>query len=476
MLPFSHVLVICLLRSLIPSTMVPADLPEEYSHLETYCHPDVLAAPKVRDSCHACAVSKVKCNKIKPVCGRCTKRGTLCVYVAAKRPIRRSDNRVSGSAKETRDTPQSSSSTASKTSQFVWPGLVSSPAGEQGASYPTCLPGLLPPTNPSLCSYMTNGAGLEDFSGSPINFPSLKTPHYDNILQPYSNCTSTGRLIPVFNEATPYDVSQVNFPILEEGMSEPQPPADSHFPLGSMAFANSNAQNFDGLGTLRTEPHCCCQTRALSFVQELLPSASAANTGSEGPSHEKIEQKGHTVHSIVAENEKIIEALSMILKCSCSQDGYLLSIVSLIVFKVISRYAASACQKIAGNCDYDQTKSDLGGGSYLFSFQKQPAKSLVAVGNCQMNGESQRCMAAQLVLGELHRVQRLINLLSQQLEDHRANIGAIDRTDHPTGGSESLGREIVSPFSRTSLDQLEEDLRNRVHALSLDIVNKLRWG
>lgn len=49
----------------------------------------IAAAQRLRDSCHACAASKVKCSKDKPTCVRCTRRGTTCQYFATKRPGRK---------------------------------------------------------------------------------------------------------------------------------------------------------------------------------------------------------------------------------------------------------------------------------------------------------------------------------------------------------------------------------------------------
>ena len=52
--------------------------------------------PKLRNSCHICASSKLKCSQDKPTCSRCAKRGLECEYVAAKqggrRPNKRSTN------------------------------------------------------------------------------------------------------------------------------------------------------------------------------------------------------------------------------------------------------------------------------------------------------------------------------------------------------------------------------------------------
>ncbi len=49
---------------------------------------------KVRDSCDACAVSKVKCPKERPSCSRCEIRGTSCRYLLTRRPGRKKDTGI----------------------------------------------------------------------------------------------------------------------------------------------------------------------------------------------------------------------------------------------------------------------------------------------------------------------------------------------------------------------------------------------
>jgi hypothetical protein len=52
-------------------------------------NPSDTAAIKLRHSCDACALSKVKCQKQKPTCSRCQRRGVACHYLAIKRSGRR---------------------------------------------------------------------------------------------------------------------------------------------------------------------------------------------------------------------------------------------------------------------------------------------------------------------------------------------------------------------------------------------------
>lgn len=48
-----------------------------------------------------------------------------------------------------------------------------------------------------------------------------------------------------------------------------------------------------------------------------------------------------TIQAVIARNEAIIEAVSTMLQCSCSQDAYLLSVMSLIIFKVLGCFPRS---------------------------------------------------------------------------------------------------------------------------------------
>jgi hypothetical protein len=57
---------------------------------------------KMRTSCHYCAFSKLKCSGDRPTCARCAKRGSPCVYMAAKRGGRKpAVNKIIGAADQT---------------------------------------------------------------------------------------------------------------------------------------------------------------------------------------------------------------------------------------------------------------------------------------------------------------------------------------------------------------------------------------
>jgi hypothetical protein len=88
-------------------------------------------------------------------------------------------------------------------------------------------------------------------------------------------------------------------------------------------------------------------------------------------------------------------------------------------------------------------------------------------------------MAAQLVLSELHRVQRLVNQLSPRLKVPKEGDGR-NRCLEPglwgrhqmTGGDEKMTG--MAPFSAGTVDRVEADVRKSLSTLSAEIINVLR--
>ncbi|KAK0644833.1 Monodictyphenone cluster transcription factor [Lasiodiplodia hormozganensis] len=152
------------------------------------------------------------------------------------------------------------------------------------------------------------------------------------------------------------------------------------------------------------------------------------------------------------------------LECTCSEDGYLLSIMSLIVLKVLGWYAAAARREARS----DESRS----------LQKHHMEGLlqgpgaVVVGGSSDGEDDHRRIAAQTVLSELHRVQRLINALSQRLKGLRQRNGGRAQQQHADAGTDGHGGAFA--FPTTMLDQFEVDLRKRLRDLSTGIVDMLR--
>lgn len=96
------------------------------------------------------------------------------------------------------------------------------------------------------------------------------------------------------------------------------------------------------------------------------------------------------------------------------------------------------------------------------------------VGNYHLGGKDSDRMAAQLVLSELHRVQRLINRLSEKLKGKEPSEGVETPNSLASGQIPRAFSSPALPFSPAMLDHLGTDLRRRLRTLSLDIVETLR--
>ena len=167
-----------------------------------------------------------------------------------------------------------------------------------------------------------------------------------------------------------------------------------------------------------------------------------------------------TIQAVIARNEVTIEAVSTMLRCSCSQDGYLLSVMSLIVFRVLGWYAAVA-----------RKTPSLHSSQACCSFEPAFQISTVVGSYCLDGADSDR-MAVQLVLSELHRVRDLVGQLSSKLKGQAAAKKGKGGVETPE--SMDVDNEMTLPLSAVMYDQLDNDLRNRLRTLSCEMLDRLR--
>ncbi|KAI5922015.1 aflatoxin regulatory protein-domain-containing protein [Camillea tinctor] len=464
------------------------------------------SGPKLRDSCHACATSKVKCHKEKPTCSRCAKRGLTCEYVATKRGGRKHDHRSSMS--ERRRTPPRTTPTADSldVNQFIpqlnsWfaptnldtipsPGIIhhQSPKPTISGTSTAFFPGLLSPSNPPMTTLPDLSTELDGLFNSSLSFPvgdmsdsdvMGQANFFSTDMNPHSQNNNHSNITPTLIEP---------FPLFENAITEISlPSSDSSSPTKdpfSYLILND---------TIAAEsPACSCLIQALGLMKQIFPNPpmacmrdSLASRGLVSPSTPIA-----AAQEVVAKNEAIIEAINAMLQCPCSHDGYLLTIMSLIVFKILGWYAAAARKSEPHRSNISTTGSSSSNGANNNDINKDsptPHPSLKSdhVGNeppnvtndYHLDGEDSGRMAAQLVLSELHRVQRLVNQLSQKLKMQATNnSGTPDTPDSSGFNSATMDYETGSPLSPVMLDQLEVDLKKRLKSLSWEIVEGLRRG
>ena len=452
--------------------------------------PTAPAAPKLRDSCQACAYSKLKCKKEKPTCSRCAKRGIKCEYVATKRGGRTSDSRSSNNGSD----HAPARSTARETASNQPP----SPLNSWFAPNPTVL------ATDSLSS-LAPGPGRPSVDTTASGAPSSLFPAHLSMVEQSLSFAHTDSIIDLDNSFTSPrsyslpDLSDIDipghshflssgvdsssnesanlfdtFPMFEDAMSDEIIFSTPRSPPNSRALTSSDAPSFQS--SMPLDPSCFCLARALGIMKQLFPTPSTpcSTSATQGlDKHTTIP----TIQAVIAKNEHTVESVNTMLQCSCSQDGYLLTIMSLIIFKVLGWYAAAARKPSSpkdSNCNPQENQRTLRLRSW--SHSEQVLQDPAIVGSYCLEGKDSARMAMQLVLSELHRVQRLLNQLSAKLELQAAKSGGGGADTPHSLDSIDSGGESTLPLSAGMLNQLQVELRKRLKALSSEILEGLRFS
>ncbi|KAI0150991.1 aflatoxin regulatory protein-domain-containing protein [Pestalotiopsis sp. NC0098] len=392
--------------------------------------------PKLRDSCEGCAISKMKCPRQKPTCSRCAKRGLQCVYLATRRGGRKS----TASAKLDKS--------------------------EGGLSPPyMAAPSIMSENQPQ---EMVFGGDwfqapeenlLHQMSGSPFNF-DLVSPmqvadmgnEFDDYFAPPKGLLSEASLLDPWSH-------MLAFPTEPDGSV--QDPAALFGPMPMFENTMSEAASHSGdsytvdttmSDSLHTECNDSCLDHAMSLVKDLSCSNSSLCSSAKGSENVRTPP---STQQIIATNKRTINTVSTILQCSCSRDGFLLSMLLIIVVRILGWYTAVARQAMPSS----SSSSDS-----LSTMDDFPSGASVMTDDSSMEGsEDQQYMAGRQILSELHHVQRLVKTLCERMNQQTQQRGA-----------ESLVTDVPSSFSSALWGQAEVDLRLKLKSLSMGIVSKLR--
>jgi hypothetical protein len=341
-------------------------------------------------------------------------------------------------------------------------------------------PAMLSPVDHPMPGSMTDlTTDLDEFFATPNSFSIPELSDSDILSQshffPTSIDSSTGSNITSNNSS---ENLFENFHLFQDGLpdfpafSKPSSISDNQ---GSPFDAQSSNNSTRGTDTL-----CYCLVRALGLMKQLFPNPTSNFTSA----MEEVDQQQQQQHSnisppsiqtVISKNQDTIEAISTMLNCSCAHDGYLLTIMSLIVFKVLGWYAAAAAPKAASTDDENSgvpTPSTT--HSRKLSHSEMVIQDATIVGSYCLEGADADRMAAQLVLSELHRVQRLVNQLSAKLKLQIAHETRYNSESSNGSSYKSEDSDFTVPLSAVTLDQIIVDLRKRLRALSVNIVESLR--
>lgn len=339
-------------------------------------------------------------------------------------------------------------------------------------SYPDETPSVLSSADHTVPSTPTGLDQLDGFFTSSLCFSLLNTPDVDGLTGYHFHPGSLDAFLEP-TDVISFSPSESVDVAINDALPDRAHLADSQALSGSRPPTTSEPQRTPDLPS-QSPSHCL--SHVLNLLQRLSPNAHISCTISRGQSNNDKPGQLPTFRSVIVENTSMIETITSVLQCPCSQDQYVLSIIALTVFKVLGWYAAAAAAietSTPDNCDPDSSALHSGfQGGQSEQVQMSPA----VIGGYRVCGEDQSRMARQLVLSELHRVQRLVNLLSERLTSPEMSSSPSGTVPPAAVGSSDLrpDREAAFSFPVTLLSQLETDMRHRLRALSNQIVEMLR--
>ncbi|KAL5330271.1 hypothetical protein ACEPPN_003797 [Leptodophora sp. 'Broadleaf-Isolate-01'] len=205
---------------------------------------------------------------------------------------------------------------------------------------------------------------------------------------------------------------------------------------------------------------CNCLTVAFEYMRKFSSTHPAAFALSPGPDNSVTRLTSNSctpsAQDVVMENKHTIEVVSNILQCSCADDAYLLTTLSMVIFKILARYTTAAQNQPGRVTRHDNMSSDTSSDLRI-----------------SHDDDSYRGrLATQTILGELHHIQKLVNQLSLRLKIRGMVIGRDGEGDCMMM-STSTESEMEN-FSATTLNQMEMDLRKCLGTLSSGIISVLR--
>lgn len=231
-------------------------------------------------------------------------------------------------------------------------------------------------------------------------------------------------------------------------------------------------------------PQCGCSSWAAGLAKLFHTGTSAGLSPSSAAS-----TPTRRIQSAISRNKKATDRIEVILQCSFPHDTYLLVMLSMVLLRVMDNYGDA----VRKNYNYDReinkyhgSADDTGLGRPWAPPTQWPGegdKGRSACGLGSDGADSARC-SVHLILGELHRPQRLVSQISGLIRAEEARssggheasgssrswVSGTSKAGSMGGGSLSP----LSPFSDVLLRQLGVDLRRRLQKLSLEVRHALR--
>lgn len=224
--------------------------------------------------------------------------------------------------------------------------------------------------------------------------------------------------------------------------------------------------------SIHTECADSCLDHAMALIKDLSCSDSGLCSSSRGA--DGSARTPPTTQHIIATNKRTVNTVSTILQCSCSRDGFLLSMLLIIVVRILGWYTAVARQAMPSSSSSSSCESLLpmetdfpSGGSVMTDDSSSSS--------VEGFEDHQQYMAGRQILSELHHVQRLVKQLCERMSQQRgAGEASQSQSQSHSFNPMAMGGSDVPSLSSAVWDQASVDLKLKLKSLSMGIVSKLR--
>lgn len=386
---------------------------------------------RLRESCQACALSKVRCTKEKPTCNRCAEKGTACRYLVTQK---------TGRKVRRYSVPSSSSS--------------SSVVADNGASKHAAA--AVTKTTTAAAMGALSALPDLDFRQDELLFGALDPPTMDA-----EGCDYEA----VLSHTAQWDNPSPSF-LYGQGPSRPKL-MDSGFATSATSTGSSAPEqlvaDFQILGPASLSVTAGGTRTALQLMERLCNRQSSAPPGDLTPLEAEMRTK-----RLKDDTKLVMGKVATMLESADSEDGYLLVLICLILSKAISIYAEVACFLISQHDDGLETPAS---SAPLPDYAAAHAAGDIHLGAPARTRRRDPKAISQL-LDDLYQVRSALDHLLLRIQaytDRDWTFGSEFSSARP-----SPPAQLPIPFSSAILKQLHEDLRKILISLSLQVLNELK--
>ena len=392
---------------------------------------------KLKESCDDCSTSKVKCTRERPNCQRCVRRGRPCNYGVSRRNGRAGIKPVTPPASTAGDAGPSKTTQNDIPVEFVSTDdmLDAFTTNDHWFS-----------EQDSLTTSVSTLAPWSEFDFSDVGTANVEVQGMDT-----NGFSATDMSVMTDFDMTS-DLSSIDFTVGSQMISMNASPVA---PVAQMLPPRQDAPQKNQDSNTQTPPLDDCLAKATGLLLSLFPGMNAP------------EPLCLPLDVVLQQNRQAIDTAITIMRCQCPKDQYLIHMLGLVLLKAIAWYAAIV----------DEGQSILPSGKAPASRRMRQDSAIgelvrretVIRGDKSQDGRK----AAQLVMSELHHLQRLMKLFCHQsgsttptTESNLSGSGVFDFASAPGDVSFDQAHNVS--------EQLQSEIRGRFRAVSNATIRRLR--